>query len=455
MAFRSDRTDKSRGGGTAPRLILGLALAALLLRNVPLCWLMPLWSFGDEMGHLDCAMKWNRGHIPQARDKLEPILFKLYRARADQRYLTATPVPRVKKIEHLGIGGYTYEAKHPPLPYWIMAVFIRLFKNLGISLLVQVKLFRMISLGAMVGGIVVLYRGLRKDPRLGTVFYAPLLFIGLLAQDMYFSINTDTFSFLFGAVAFSGIMAVFRSPQALRGWLLLSAGTILMMWTKASNLGFFVLWGVLGVLLLMKGRDRRASRLFAASLLIVVLLSSPFYIYNQVRFSNPFQASYADLFGPNPYVPAGLSLHSAVVFLEAYTRTLFRGEMIWNGRFFDIFDGVDKSLVLTWFPFIVFLAGLAWGASRRGLPERPLEPFLLGAGTLVPAALAMGYFFLGMTPYYQLRLSLSMVYPVLFVFGLGWKALLRGDNLSLAVPSTLLLIYNAAHTFIMLGKVLA
>jgi hypothetical protein len=74
---------------------------------------------------------------------------------------------------------------------------------------------------------------------------------------------------------------------------------------------------------------------------------------------------------------------------------------------------------------------------------------------LVPAALAIGYFFLGMSPYYQLRLSLSMVYPVLFVFGLGWKALLRRDNLSLAVPSTLLLTYNAAHTFIMLGKVLA
>ncbi|HEX2696023.1 MAG TPA: hypothetical protein VHP61_09730 [Acidobacteriota bacterium] len=455
MAFRSDRTEEPRGRGPAPRIILVLALAALLLRNVPLCWLMPLWSFGDEMGHLDCAMKWGRGHIPQGTDRLEPVLFELYRARTDHRYDSAVPGPPIVSVDQMALGGYTYESKHPPLPYWIMALFLKLFKALGISLFVQVKLFRMLSLAAVAGGIVTLYHGLRRNPRLGTMFYAPLLFIGLLAQDMYFSINTDTFAFLCCSGALVGMMDVLRTPRSRRGWALLTGATVLMMWAKAINAVIFALWGVLAAVLLRKGLDRRVIRLLVASLLIGIALSAPFYIYNQVRFGNPFQYDYSSLFGPNPYPPAGLSPHTAFVFLQAYTRTLFRGEMVWNGSYFDVLPGAKGVYPLTWLPALAFFLGLAQGAVRKSDPEQPFRSFFLVSGILIPAGLAFGYFFIGRVPYYQLRLSLPMIYPVLFVFGLGWTAILRREDLSLAVPSVLLLAYNAAHTFIMLGKVLA
>ena len=98
--------------------------------------------------------------------------------------------------------------------------------------------------------------------------------------------------------------------------------------------------------------------------------------------------------------------------------------------------------------------GLVHGAVRKGDLEDPFRTFFIVSGILIPVGLAFGYFFIGGTPYYQLRLSLSLIYPVLFVFGLGWKAILRRDDLSLAVPCVLLLAYNAAHTFVMLEKVL-
>lgn len=455
MVFKPDGTHEPRGRGPAPRIILILALAVLLLRNVPLCWLMPLWSFGDEMAHLDCAMKWSRGHIPQGPDRLETALFELNRTRTDHRYDSAVQGPPVVSVDQMALGGYTYESKHPPLPYWIMALFLKLFKALGISLYVQVKLFRMLSLAAMAGGIVILYRGLRRNPRLGTMFYAPLLFIGLLAQDMYFSINTDTLSFLWGSGAMAGMMDVLRAPRSRRGWALLTGATVLMMWTKAINAGVFALWGVLAAILIRKGPDRRVTRLLITSLLIGVVLSAPFYVYNQARFGNPFHYDYSSVIGPRPYSPEGLSRHSAFVFLQAYTRTLFRGEMRWNGTYFDVLPGTKGVYPLTWLPAVVFFLGLVHGAVRKGDLEDPFRPFFLVSGILIPVGLAFGYFFIGRAPYYQLRLSLSLIYPVLFVFGLGWKAILRRDDLAVAFPCLLLLAYNAIHTFVMLGKVLA
>lgn len=459
MVNHATRVTMTGATWRSPRLILILALAFLILRNVPLGWIMPLWAFGDEMGHLDCAMKWGRGRVPQPLDRLEPALFELHRTRADFRYGSVTPTPPVTSLDQMRLGGYTYQAKHPPLVHWIMAVFLKLFGALGVSLFVQVKLFRMISLAAAAGGILVLYAGLRRTGRRDVVLYAPLLFIALLAQDIFFVVNTDTFSFLFGCCVLAGMMEILRQPLSRRAWVLCAAGTVLMMGTKIINGYVFGLWGLLGLVLWRKGADRHVRRLFLAGLLVALALSAPWYVYNFARYSNPAYYDYVGLFGKNPYVPAGISLPRAVEFVQAYTRTLFRGEMIWNGVYYDILHGASRDVLITAVPVLIFLLGLVrafTGGKSPGNDPRDLEArsFLAIWGVLAIAGLVFGFFFIGGAPYYQVRLSLAILYPILFIFGLGWRAFLKNDDLFLAVPSSFLFIYNAAHTLILLGKVM-
>ena len=460
MTSRPEGNKRLAGRGPAPRLILVLALFLLASRNIPLGFIMPLGSFGDELGHLDCALKWGRGHVPQAMDRLEPELFELYQAHWDHRYYAREAVPALTHLDQLGLGGYTYQAKHPPAVYLIMALFLKIFKALGASLILQLRLFRLLSLAAAAGGILVLSAALRRAGFNSAVFHAPLLFMGLLANDIFFAVNTDTFSFLFGSLVLAGILTLVRNASNRSGWILITAGTILMMGAKASNALVFGWCALLGWVLWRRGDARRALRAFLVSLLLALLLSSPWYVYNQVRFGNPAYFDYGELSRGIVYRPAGLTVPRIVEFVEALTRTLFRGEMFWNGEYFDLLAGAARELLLTVIPAAVFLLGLfASGRRRRSLDEEPAErdarTYLAAAGGLTVAGLMAGFFFFGATPYYQIRLSLGLLYPMLFVFALGWKVLVRRSAPAVWVPAGLLLAYNAAHTAAILGKVLA
>lgn len=87
----------------SPLIILVLAITFLLLRNIPLCLIMPLWSAGDEIGHFDYVLKLNRGHLPEHTEYIESSLFLLHRAYWDNRYFTEVRAHHIRKPEDLAV----------------------------------------------------------------------------------------------------------------------------------------------------------------------------------------------------------------------------------------------------------------------------------------------------------------------------------------------------------------
>ena len=90
-------------------LILLAALLFLLVRNLPLCLLMPLWAHGDEIGHFDYVLKLTRGQIPQPTDLIESDLFLLHKVHYDSRYISKFRL-KIRRPEGLGVARYSYDA---------------------------------------------------------------------------------------------------------------------------------------------------------------------------------------------------------------------------------------------------------------------------------------------------------------------------------------------------------
>lgn len=161
----------------------------LLVRNLPLCFLMPIWAFGDEIGHFDYVMKLNRWHLPNPHEQIEASLFLFHKANWDSRVISTVRFQAIRSIKDMGLSGYSYEAHHPPLPYLILSLirFALVLKKL--PLMLQVKIMRIICLLTIVLGLIIIYIFLSRNKVNNILFYLPLGFIPLLAQDMYFSIN--------------------------------------------------------------------------------------------------------------------------------------------------------------------------------------------------------------------------------------------------------------------------
>ena len=150
-----------------PRLLFIISLVFFLIRNITLSLAMPIWSHGDEMAHVDYILKVGRGNIPTASEQIEPELFQFHREYGVLPSHTSdreshTSRANIKDIRGLGYGGYSYQSKHPPLAYFIFALFQKLFQFLGLSLLIQIKLLRLISLAVVLLGCAYLFEYTKK-----------------------------------------------------------------------------------------------------------------------------------------------------------------------------------------------------------------------------------------------------------------------------------------------------
>ncbi|MCX7975216.1 MAG: hypothetical protein N3B16_12085 [Candidatus Aminicenantes bacterium] len=301
---------------------------------------MPIWSHGDEIGHLDYIMKLNRWQLPNPREQIETSLFLFHRANWDGRVLSTSRQHSIKKINDMGLARFSYEAHHPPLPYLILS-FVRsilLLKKLPLAL--QVKIIRTICLLVFAFGLSIIYISLRRNKINNKVFYVPLGIIPLLAQDMFFSINTDVFSFLFASLAVAGLIIINKYEFSKKGWLLLAMGIILCLWTKASNVTL-IAWPIFAMALL-KRKTLKTLKYSILTFISVIILSIPWYIYNYLRFSNFL----IDKSLPYPLIsPKGISLESLNEFWLAFMRTLFRGEFFWKGGYFDPISGTLNPLL--------------------------------------------------------------------------------------------------------------
>ncbi len=150
----------------------------------------------------------------------------------------------------------------------------------------------------------------------------------------------------------------------------------------------------------MVGKKKKGIIISLFLLIITIVFSTPWYIYNQIRFSNPFINTHELLYPILP--PQPFSFNSIKVFILAFTRTLFRGEFIWNGRYFDLFHGWLNNMVLTVIPLICFIAGfISLFTNFNRLKEKPMKYFILiGLATIFLFFLAYVIFggFLFITP---------------------------------------------------------
>lgn len=442
--------------GRSPLLILILAITFLFLRNVPLCFIMPLWSAGDEIGHFDYVLKLNRGHFPEHTEYIESSLFLLHRAYWDNRYFTEEKAHQIREPEDLGLAAYSYQANQPPLPHMIMALFRKVFLLLNFPMLLQIKLLRITSLLAVACGLLFIYSGLRKTNVQNHLFYYPLLFIPLLAQDLFFSINNDVFAFLGASFAIMRMIYVFKNPHLLKNWAWLSVGVSLAMWMKVTNAFLFVLWFILTIFLWQRKKGKKIIVVSILFLLLALLFSSPWYIYNQVRFSSPFGLQFvenSDIPFPK-FSPVPVTFNNFRMFVYAFSRTLFRGELFWNGRYFDVILGLTNNLVLTYLPLVIFLAGFVSFFIYYDRSNREISRFFLLSGLVIFSALLFIYFFIGKIGAYHARYAFGGIYFIMFFYAAGWRKLLNSDKLALYVPSVVLLAYNLLYLFVLIPKVL-
>jgi len=426
----------------SPQIIFAVSLLFLLIRNIPLCFILPIWAHGDEIGHIDYILKIGRGHIPQPRDHIESSLFLFHKTRWDSRIIAPGGNFRIKKIKELGLAGYSYEAHHPPFPYFLLALCRRVFFLHELPFLLQVRIFRLLCLFMITIGMAFIYFAWRHHQVNDLLFYFPLLLISLLSQDMFAAINTDNFSFFCGSIACAGLIYITFKPSMLKGWILLAVGTILALWTKISNIYFFGFW-IIPFLAYRKHHQRKLIFSYAfIFLLLALIISSPWYIYNFIRFSSPI----SDLSLPYPLIPPqGVSFTSLKNFSLAFSRTLFRGEFFWEGRYLDIICGRFNPLF-----YGILLIFILYGLIRIRLKYIFNSLPLFNSALYFPSLVFVAFFLIcclkGGFPLYHARFSFGELYFIMLLFFSGWKMLLCSTHLAGITTALLLFFYNLLYT---------
>ena len=416
---------------------------------------MPPWVFGDEIHHLDYVLKLSRGHLPDSREAIEPRVFELHRDRWDWRYGSKTPLPKVKNPSEFGIGAYSFQAKHPPLAHIIMSLFRLIFLPFRPSLLFQVKLLRCSSLLAVCGGLWLVYAGLKKIGNLDPVFYYPLLFIGLLPQDMFITINNDAYSFLFGGLFIWAAIRIFLRPESADRWGWLALGTCCLAWIKATNFMFFALWLVLTFFIWRAAKGARVIGRSIVFFLVSLILSLPWYIFNYVRYSYAFGYHYSGVAGVPSYPSNGFSPASLEFFFSAFTRTLFRGELVWNGLYFEPLTGRWNAILITILPLAVGLLGLAFLFKKAVETKERLAEFFAFCGLAIMAILIFGHAYIGKIPFYHARFVFGGLYFLFFLYAAGWKTLFRSKAPAFWIPAAWLFFFNVWYTILLVSRVVA
>ncbi len=414
-----------------PRNLLIAGLALLWFRNAPLAVLFPIWAHGDEIGHLDYLMKIGRGHLPRPDEYIEPAVFRLHKGHYDGRFISPDKHMAFVMPKDLGLAAYSYEAPQPPLPYLILAAFRLPMKAAGMPLLAQVRGLRLVCLLAVSIGLFVLFRALRRRTDLGLFWYAPLLFIPLLSQDMFHVLNTDVFAFLFGCGVFWAAMRLFERPAAAGRWAVLSAAVVLAMWTKATCGFFFALWPILAVVLVRaapKGKERRRIAVLAAAFFAAaVALSAPWYVANSVRNSYVFgfQFNEKNDLSYNRYQAPPLRRKDVLEFKNAFGHTLLRGELTWKGAWLDgLPQPWNKILteILFWIIFAVGLFTVFLPVSTAAKTSTGPYFVFAAAGAGVILSLFVLHFTWGGIPFYHARYAFAGLYPILLDFRRGMPA---------------------------------
>jgi hypothetical protein len=429
------------------RICFVLGLLALFIRNIPLSFLMPIWAHGDEIGHLDCIIKIGRGQIPYPGDRIDSSLFRFHRARWDGRIMSEEGGRAPQRIEDMGLAGYSYEASQPPLPHILLAMARWPLKSIGLQL--QVRLLRCISPLVLSLGLLAIFLFIGRRPHLDFIFTGPLLFIPLLAHDTFFSINTDVFSFLFGTLAVLSMLRLAEDARPIRNWIAVALWISCALWTKTVNAFLLVLWILLVAWLLAKRKDSHIAGRLALFGALTLILSAPWYVFNYLRFSNPFIMS--DL--PYPFIPApAFSLASVINFFKGFLTTLFRGELFWHGRYFDPLPQPLHLWITFWAPLVLMMISVVAALVDRR-PERRMNILTIRLGVAGLIVIMTAHFIIGQVGYYNARYTFGGLLLWILLWASGWRTLIPQKTLAVAVPAAWLAFYNIIYCVKLLQEI--
>lgn len=118
-------------------IILYLLILLVLIFQYKYISNMP-WSPIDEYGHYDYILKLCNGKIPTISDTIEKELLQEIQENRQRNLIVSNP-------NNLGLAGYSYQAKHPPLYYMILCVPEKCMQYLNIPIFKRLLVLRHIS----------------------------------------------------------------------------------------------------------------------------------------------------------------------------------------------------------------------------------------------------------------------------------------------------------------------
>lgn len=147
---------------TITKFLKGASLVVFVMQLHFIC--SQSWSPIDEYAHMDYVEKLSRGKMPAISDTLENELIK------EVILVEQTKPGHIQgKSLNLGLAGYSYQAKHPPLYYLILVGPDSLLKSLHVSIIHRVQFLRVVSYLIFALGMLLLIPIGKQLRRLGYV----------------------------------------------------------------------------------------------------------------------------------------------------------------------------------------------------------------------------------------------------------------------------------------------
>lgn len=139
-----------------------ILVAIVLVAQIRFIYLQNSWSPIDEYAHMDYIEKLSAGRMPAVSDTIEPeILNDIF------QHPERTVAHRPETISSLGLALYSYQAKHPPVYYLLLAPLNSLLKALHYPIFERVRFLRWVSFGGYVLGLFLLIPLTRKFRAVG------------------------------------------------------------------------------------------------------------------------------------------------------------------------------------------------------------------------------------------------------------------------------------------------
>lgn len=352
---------------------LGLAVVAVSLGGLHLSRATQ-WSPFDEHTHIDYAWQISRGSLPRAGSVIAPELLAEWSCARQTNvdfYLPECGADAAPE-EYPGYG-YNYNSGHPPLYYAVTGVIARAVDAV-VPGFAFVTAGRVVSLGWLVAGMVVLYAALRRW-RVPWQYAAPAVallpaFPSLLSAAT--TINPDAAAVLGGALALWVLARVVVDGKT--GWVVPVALTVLVTGTKVMNaLALLAVAAVLlGVALWARPPGALRRRTAALALSIPAAVGAVFVAWGAFQDSRAVAGWVSPIDGVSNRPIEGLPF-------DEWAATFFVGFNLTEGYY--LHPSVNLAVAVVWLSALTPLAVSAPFLGVAGL-DRTDPWWLIGAATM-------------------------------------------------------------------------